>query len=44
MQRCAAFKCSHIAAGYAGLFKKPHALADGLMLVFYQPVKPLKQN
>jgi hypothetical protein len=31
-------KCSHIRE-YAALPKTPHALADGLMLVFRHPVK-----
>jgi hypothetical protein len=31
-------KYSHIMA-YAALSKSPHALADGLMLVFQKPVK-----
>jgi hypothetical protein len=34
---CGFCKCSHI-AGYAALSKTPHALADGLMLVFQHPV------
>jgi hypothetical protein len=36
---CGYCKCSHIDA-YAALSKTPHALADGLMLVFQHPVKP----
>ncbi|MCK7469764.1 MAG: hypothetical protein MZU95_02390 [Desulfomicrobium escambiense] len=35
---CGFCKCSHIAE-YAALSKTPHALADGLMLVFQHPVK-----
>jgi hypothetical protein len=35
---CGFCKFSHIAA-YAALSKTPHALADGLMLVFQQPVE-----
>jgi hypothetical protein len=31
-------KCSHIAK-YAALSKTPHALADGLMLVFQHPAE-----
>jgi hypothetical protein len=34
---CGYCKCSHLAE-YAALFKTPHALADGLMLVFQHPV------
>jgi hypothetical protein len=33
---CSFCKCSHIAE-YAALSKTPHALADGLMLVFQRP-------
>jgi len=33
---CGFYKCSHIE--YAALSKTPHALADGLMLVFQHPV------
>jgi hypothetical protein len=33
---CGFCKCSHIVR-YAALSKMPHALADGLMLVFQQP-------
>jgi hypothetical protein len=35
---CGFCKCSHILE-YAALPKTPHALADGLMLVFQHPVK-----
>jgi hypothetical protein len=35
---CGFCKCSHINK-YAALFKTPHALADGLMLVFEHPAK-----
>jgi hypothetical protein len=35
---CGFCKCSHMTA-YAALSKTPHALADGLMLVFQYPVK-----
>jgi hypothetical protein len=35
---CGFCKCSHIDE-YAALSKTPHALADGLMLVFQYPVK-----
>jgi hypothetical protein len=35
---CGFCKCSHIYE-YAALSKTPHALADGLMLVFQQPVR-----
>jgi len=39
IRRCAAFvKCSHIPE-YAALSKTPHALADGLILVFQHPAK-----
>jgi hypothetical protein len=34
---CGCCKCSHIDE-YAALSKTPHALADGLMLVFQHPV------
>jgi hypothetical protein len=34
---CGFCKCSHIFE-YAALSKTPHALADGLMLVFEHPV------
>jgi hypothetical protein len=37
IRRCAAFVNAHI-PGYAALSKTPHALADGLMLVFKKPV------
>ena len=37
---CGHCKCSHIDA-YAALSKSPHALADGLILVFNHPVTPL---
>jgi hypothetical protein len=33
---CGFCKCSHIVE-YAALYKTPHALADGLMLVFQNP-------
>jgi hypothetical protein len=36
---CGFCKCSHIFE-YAALSKTPHALADGLMLVFQYPVRP----
>jgi len=36
---CDSCKCSHIAE-YAALSKTPHALADGLMLVFKHPAIP----
>jgi hypothetical protein len=35
---CGYCKCSHMTA-YAALSKTPHALADGLMLVFQHPVR-----
>jgi hypothetical protein len=35
---CGFCKCSHIDI-YAALSKTPHALADGLMLVFQNPSK-----
>jgi hypothetical protein len=35
---CGFCKCSHIDE-YAALSKTPHALADGLMLIFQHPVK-----
>jgi hypothetical protein len=35
---CIFCKCSHMTE-YASLSKSPHALADGLMLVFQHPVK-----
>jgi hypothetical protein len=35
---CGYCKCSHILE-YAALSKTPHALADGLMLVFQHPVE-----
>jgi hypothetical protein len=35
---CGFCKCSHITQ-YAALSKTPHALADGLMLVFQHPAK-----
>jgi hypothetical protein len=35
---CGFCKCSHMHQ-YAALSKTPHALADGLMLVFEHPVK-----
>jgi hypothetical protein len=35
---CGYWKCSHIDE-YAALSKTPHALADGLMLVFQHPIK-----
>jgi hypothetical protein len=35
---CGFCKCSHIYE-YAALSKTPHALADGLMLVFKHPAK-----
>jgi hypothetical protein len=35
---CGFCKCSHIFE-YAALYKTPHALADGLMLVFEHPIK-----
>jgi hypothetical protein len=35
---CGFCKCSHINE-YAALSKTPHALADGLMLVFQHPVR-----
>jgi hypothetical protein len=38
---CGFCKCSHIDA-YAALSKTPHALADGLMLVFQHPVNNKK--
>jgi hypothetical protein len=40
---CGYCKCSHIDA-YAALSKTPHALADGLMLVFKHPVKGYISN
>jgi hypothetical protein len=39
IQRCAAFVNAHISPEYAALSKTPHALADGLMLVFQHPAK-----
>jgi hypothetical protein len=36
IRRCAAFVNAHIYE-YAALSKTPHALADGLMLVFEHP-------
>jgi len=41
IRRCAAFVNAHITE-YAALPKTPHALADGLMLVFQHPVKNLR--
>jgi hypothetical protein len=35
---CGFCKCSHIVE-YAALYKTPHALADGSILVFHHPVK-----
>jgi hypothetical protein len=35
---CGFYKCSHIDE-YAALSKTPHALADGLMLVFQHPAR-----
>jgi hypothetical protein len=40
---CSFCKCSHIAE-YAALSKTPHALVDGLMLVFKHPVKATDIN
>jgi hypothetical protein len=37
---CGFCKCSHTLE-YAALSKTPHALADGLMLVFHHPAKPI---
>jgi hypothetical protein len=37
IQRCAAFVNARISFRYAALSKTPHALADGLMLVFIHP-------
>jgi len=37
---CGYCKCSH-RTEYAALFKMPHALADGLMLVFEHPDRPI---
>jgi hypothetical protein len=37
---CGFCKCSHIFE-YAALSKTPHALADGLMIVFEHPVNTL---
>jgi hypothetical protein len=41
IRRCAAFVNAHIGPDYAALSKTPHALADGLMLVFEHPVEGL---
>jgi putative nucleotidyltransferase with HDIG domain len=38
---CGFYKCSHIDR-FAALSKTPHALADGLMLVFQHPTKVLR--
>jgi hypothetical protein len=38
---CGFCKCSHMTE-YAALSKTPHALADGLMLVFQHPVKQVR--
>jgi hypothetical protein len=39
---CGFYKCSHMAE-YAALSKTPHALVDGLMLVFQHPVSGVFQ-
>jgi hypothetical protein len=40
---CSFCKCSHINE-YAALSKTPHALADGLMLVFQHPDSALRDG
>jgi hypothetical protein len=40
---CGFCKCSHIAE-YATFSKTPHAMTDGLMLVFKHPVKVTNMN
>jgi hypothetical protein len=40
---CGFCKCSHMTV-YAALSKTPHALADGLMLVFQRPVEHARER